>query len=334
MGQQHYETEIQGALRRYADPTWEFAQVRLTSLRGNISGARRYPAGFYHRAVAPLAFGIGAATYRTRSLVHRFDLRLPPHPGREVITAHDLPPARFPDEGTLPASIAGGARRARAVICPSQFAADELTELLGIKRARVIPYGLSADYSNPAPASDGVLTSLGLPGPFLLHAAGATARKNLPALAAAWRELAGEYTELSLLLCGPPDPRRDEAFDGLPRVVKPGRVDSATLGSVMARAAAVVVPSTYEGFGLPALEGMACGAPVVAARAGALPEVCADGAMLVDPSGEGLADGLRRVLDDEQLADDLRGRGRLRAGQFSWEAAARAHLEVYREALQ
>jgi alpha-1,3-rhamnosyl/mannosyltransferase len=280
-----------------------------------------------------LALLLGAATYRTRGLVHRFDLRLPPHAGPEVVTAHDLPPARFPDEGSLPASIAGGARRARAVICPSRFAAEELTELLGVTRTRVIPYGLSRDYDNPRPATDDTLQGLGVRPPFLVHAAGASARKNLAALAQSWRALSSRYSDLSLLLCGPPDPRRDRAFDGTSRVVMPGRVASPVLASVMRRSAAVVVPSTYEGFGLPALEGMACGAPVVAARAGALPEVCGDAALLVAPSADGLAEGISAVLDDDALAARLRDSGLARAAEFSWERAARDHVAVYREAL-
>jgi glycosyltransferase involved in cell wall biosynthesis len=333
MGLQVYETQIQAALSAVAGAEWTFHRFQVTSMRSDIPGARHSPAGVYFRAPLALALVLGAATYRRVGLVHRFDLRLPPHPGREVVTVHDLPPVRFPDEGDVPKSIAAGARRALAVICPSAFAAQEMHELLGVTRTHVIPYGLSKEYRNPVPASDTVLTSLGVREPFLVHAAGATARKNLAELAKAWRSVSRLYPELQLLLCGPPDPRRGEAFAGLPRVVMPGRVDSTTVASVMARAAAVVVPSLYEGFGLPALEGMACGAPVIAARAGALPEVCGEAAVLVSPTGEDIAEGIAKVLDDRDFAADLTARGRVRANQFSWEEAARAHLSVYRHAL-
>ena len=95
----------------------------------------------------------------------------------------------------------------------------------------------------------------------------------------------------------------------------------------------MVVPSLYEGFGLPALEGMACGRPVVAARTRALPEVRDDAALLVEPDADSLAAGLLQVLEDETLADSLRERGVARAATFSWQLAAERHLQVYRDVL-
>lgn len=329
MGQQHYESEIQRALLELAAPGWSFEPVRVTSLRSALPGARRTITRLSETLPLPGVLALGAALYRTRGLVHRFDLRLPPHLGPEVVTAHDLPPARFPDEGGLPRAIAEGARRARAVIAPTHFAARELEELLGVKRVEVIPYGLSAPYTSPVAADDSTLAALGIHGTFVMHAAGASQRKNLAGLAAAWRTLAADEPDVQLLLCGPPDPRRDEAFAGLPRVVKPGRIPAPDVAALMCRAAVVVVPSVYEGFGLPALEGMACGRPVVAARAGALPEVCGDAALLVEPDGDGLAEGMSRALHDQDLVGRLRQAGLERASAFSWEVAARRHLEVY-----
>ena len=103
--------------------------------------------------------------------------------------------------------------------------------------------------------------------------------------------------------------------------------------ALLRRARAVVVPSTYEGFGLPALEGMACGVPVVAARCGALPEVCEDASLLVEPNGEAIAKGVETVLTNHALAERLGERGRRRASDFDWDHAAAEHLRVYRAAL-
>lgn len=336
MGQQRYEFEIQRSLRDAVPPGsgWRFADVRVQSLRGSIPGARRCPVGLYQRASLPVATLLGAAVYRTMGLVHRFDLRLPPTPGPEVATVHDLPPARFDDEGSLPRSIAAGTRRAKMVICPSDFAAREITELLGVERVRVIPYGVSQPWDDPHPATDGDLARLNVRPPFVIHAAGATRRKNLAGLAEAWGRLGPLFPDLTLVLCGPPDTRRDDAFAGLPRVEKTGKLSPEQLAGLFTRAEAVVVPSTYEGFGLPALEGMAAAAPVVAANAGALPEVCSDAALLVEPTGEGLASGLERVLSDASLRSDLAKRGPERARSFSWTKAARQHLDVYEEILE
>ncbi len=240
-------------------------------------------------------------------MVHRLDLRLPPAPGPEVVTAHDLPGLRFPDEGSVPRFLAAGARRAGVLIVPSSFAAAEMVELLGVdeSRVRVIPYGLSDTYAAPSSCLSGSIAVP--PGPFIVHAAGATLRRNLAGLAAAWADLATTHPDHHLVLCGPDDERRTTLFRDLPRTHLLGRVDPRDVSWLMHHAAAVVVPSTYEGFGLPALEGMAAGVPVVAAKCGALPEVCADAAVLVEPDGPALADGLRRVLDDGSLAADLPG---------------------------
>ena len=331
MGQQHYESEIQRALTELATG-WRFRSLRLSTWRTEIAGARRVPSRLLEGPSLRQARLVGGAVYRTRGLVHRFDLRLPPAFGREVVTAHDLPPLRFPDEGSLSATALASARLARIVICPSEFAADELRALAGVTTVAVIPYGVSRVYESAAPASDADLLGYGITGTFVVHAAGASARKNLPALAQAWRAVAAADPEVQLALCGPPDPRRDEAFAGVPQVLTLGRLPAGAVASLMRRAAAVVVPSVYEGFGLPALEGMICGVPVVAARAGALPEVVGDAGLLVAPDADGLAEGLLRVLGDAELAEGMAARGATRAAEFSWELAARRHLEVYEQA--
>jgi alpha-1,3-rhamnosyl/mannosyltransferase len=334
MGQQGYESAIQQAMARMADDDWRFSGIELSSLRSS-AGTRRFPARFYRHAPLPLAQLLGGACYRTRGLVHRFDLRIPPAAGPEILTIHDLPPLRFPDEGTLPVSAAAGARRAELVICPSTFAADEVRELLGVDgaRIRVIFNGIGSAFRSPQPMDDDALKQLHIREPFVVHAAGATLRKNLAALAAAWRVVKSQVPEATLVLCGPPDPRRDAMFAAEQTVVRVGRLEPDRLAALMVRAAAVVVPSTYEGFGLPALEGMACGVPVVAARAGALPEICAGAATLVDPTPNGIADGLVTALTDTVAAERMRAAGMQRAESFTWDTSAAQHLAAYRRVL-
>jgi alpha-1,3-rhamnosyl/mannosyltransferase len=333
MGQQHYEVKIQEAMRLAGGSSWQFVTSTVASMRGPVPANARFPMQLVERLPAPLAALAGQIRYPRADLVHRFDLRVPPGRLPEVVTAHDLPPARFDDEGTLPRYAMAGARRAVGVICPSTFAADELRALCGVTRTWVIPYGLSAEFQDPKPMPSHELEAFGVEGRYVVHAAGATQRKNLAGLAAAWRILGSEALDATLVLCGPPDQRRDDLFDGLPGVVKTGRLPLATVAQLMAGSAAVVVPSTYEGFGLPALEGMACGTPVVAARCGALPEVCGEAGLLVEPSGEGLAAGLRLVLSDSDAAARLVTQGLRRAKEFDWATAAAAHLAVYREVL-
>lgn len=332
MGQQRYESEIQTAIAREAQG-WSFDARRVTSLRSGLAGARRIPARLNGGASLAVSAILGRYVYGSADLYHRFDLRLPAAPQPEVVTVHDVPPLRFADEGVLTKAAADSARRARRVIVPSRFAADEVKELLGVQDSVVIPYGVSDDYSGASALSDGELKNLGVHPTFIIHAAGASARKNLAGLAQAWRVVAAAESEVQLVLCGPTDVRRDTIFAGLPRVLKTGRLESRVVAGLMRRASAVVVPSTYEGFGLPALEGMVCGVPVVAARCGALPEVCGDAAVLTEPDGEALADGLVAVLRDGDLAKRLRSAGLSRATQFRWDRAARDHVKVYEEVL-
>ena len=334
MGQQRYEAEIQSALLKQVDQEqWAFRRLALRSLRSSLVGDRRYPAGFVSSAPMWATLSVGAILYRGSGLVHRFDLRLPPAYGPEVLTVLDLAPLRFHDEGQIRRSAAASARRARMVICPSVFAASEVDDLLGVQCTAVIPCGLGASYDHPEPLPAPDLQRLGLGSTYVLHAGGASDRKNLPALARAWQSLAPRLPGLSLALCGPPDERRTRLFQGLPHVQLLGRLETSVVAQLTAGAAALIVPSLYEGFGLPALEGMACGVPVVAARAGALPEVCGGAAELVEPDADGLAAGLERVLTDSLLAQRLRKEGPVRAAEFSWEKAAREHLRVYDEAL-
>ena len=108
-----------------------------------------------------------------------------------------------------------------------------------------------------------------------------------------------------------------------------GRVNDGELRALYEGAACFLFPSRYEGFGLPAIEAMACGCPVVAARAGALPEECGEAALLCDPASPGeFAAAVARLLDEPGLADGLRAAGRARAATFTWDGAARRLLDA------
>lgn len=263
-----------------------------------------------------------------------------PAPGDRpsVYTIHDLPPARFPDEGALPGWAKPAARSARAILTPSQFAKRELVELLCLppERVRVVPNGYERDvfHAGVAPAGVEALAARGIHGPFLLYSGGATRRKNVRALLDAWASLAPQHPDLSLVLAGPAEGLGARAADaGAPRVIVAGYLERDVLPRILKAATALVYPSIYEGFGLPPLEAMALEVPVVAVRAGAVPEVVGDCAVLAeDGTPDSLAAAIEALLRDSALEASLRRRGPERASRFSWEAHAAQVLDVYREA--
>jgi glycosyltransferase involved in cell wall biosynthesis len=332
MGLQRYEHELERAIEDLDASPWQVTMRRVGGLRSAAPHDARIPLRRLQTASVLEARTLGRLICGRHEHVHRFDLRLPPPPGGGVVTVHDLPPLRFPDEGRLAKWSIRTAADAVLVICPSRFAADEVEHLLGVRRIVVIPNGVDpALFAAPEMASD-ERSALGLPDRFIMHAGGATERKNLPALAQAWGRVQAALPDHALALLGPPDPRRTAAFRGLPRVVPLGWQPPEMVARLMKSARAVVVPSSYEGFGLPALEGMAAGTAVVAAAAGALPEVCGDAAVLTGIDAISIADGIHAVCTDDDLRASVIGRGLERSREFTWARSARAHLDAYRAA--
>jgi glycosyltransferase involved in cell wall biosynthesis len=176
---------------------------------------------------------------------------------------------------------------------------------------------------------------LGLePGSYLLFVGTVEPRKGIDVLLAAHAAVRRQgHPDLRLVVAGPPGWGETPALDGA-GVVAPGRVDEHTLDALYRGALALVVPSRSEGFGLPALEAMARGCPVVASDAGALPEVVGDAGLLVPPGdADALAGALDRLLTDEDLTATLADAGRQRAATFTWSACTAAHIAAYHAAL-
>lgn len=272
-------------------------------------------------------------------LFHSLSLAYPAPGGRPVVyTIHDLPPARFDDEGRLPRWAKEAAQAAAAICTPSAFAKAELVSLLGLpeERVHVVPNGYEREvfHSEVAAADPALLAGLGIHGPFLLYSGGFTRRKNVRALLEAWAQIAPHFPDLFLVLTGPTAPLAALAAAApAPRVVSAGYLDRAALPRVLKAATALVYPSIYEGFGLPPLEAMALGVPVVAVRAGAVPEVTGDCAVLApDGSAESLAAALTTLLEDASLAASLSRRGPVQVKRFSWDDHAAQVLQIYARA--
>jgi len=270
-----------------------------------------------------------------------------------VVTLHDIlfeaMPQYFPSRlGRLMRLLYPiSARRAAMVLTVSHYSREEIITRYHVPPGRVA-YAHSGFVDAFAPVADPAVLAamrarLGIPdGPYILSLGRIEPRKNLPGLAAAYRLVRTRLGQAapSLVIAGPDDGlfaafgdqvRQSGSGEG---IVFCGGVPQADLPALLSGAAVLAYPSFGEGFGLPVIEAMACGAPVVATTAPAVPEVADEAALLVDPDDiPGLADALCRVVTDPELARDLHARGLARASVFSWDYAVALALDAYRRAL-
>ena len=265
-----------------------------------------------------------------------------------VATVHDVIPLILPETFTLRhrlvarAALARVRRKADLIIVPSLAVKDDVERRLGLPADRVVvtPEGCEPRFRPvPAQAVDEVAARYRLPPRYLLAVGVQDPRKNLTALLQAFARLRrhGDIDAgVQLVLAGTqgrlaaPLARTVRTLGLESAVVLPGFIDDDDLPAVYSGAAVFVFPSLYEGFGLPVLEAMACGAPVVTSNAASMTEVTGGAAMLVDPRDvAGLAAAVAQVLHDERLRERLRGAGLARARQFSWKTAARQTLDAY-----
>jgi glycosyltransferase involved in cell wall biosynthesis len=270
-------------------------------------------------------------------------------PAKLVLMIHDLTWRHFPQSlpmgyrlfmrGVLPRV----ARRAERVIVPSRWTAREVTGWLGVPedRVRLVPYGPGNEFRRVTDegAIQSVLGGLGIRRPFVISVSRTYVHKNLAGLlrAVAVLRRAGRQ-DLQLVLVGERY-RTGHALDQLTRelgleraVVFTGFVANATLEALYSAATVFAFPSLAEGLGLPVLEAMACGAPVVASRAAAVPEAVDGAGLLADATNpEEFAAALARVVDDPALQAELRGKGFDRVRKVSWQACARQTRAVYEE---
>jgi alpha-1,3-rhamnosyl/mannosyltransferase len=231
-------------------------------------------------------------------------------------------------------------RRARALVTLSEASKRDLVDRLGADPARVHVTPLAADVRfapQPPEAIARVSAAHDLPPAYLLHLSNYRRHKNAEGVARAFARLRKEGTGGSLVFAGNPPASFREwlGSEGLAVGVRVlGHVDDADLPALYAGARAFVFPSRCEGFGLPPLEAMACGTPVIVSNVSSLPEVTGDAGLLVDPEDDAaMARAMADVLTNDALHADLSSRGRARAAQFSWERVARETRAVYARAL-
>jgi glycosyltransferase involved in cell wall biosynthesis len=242
--------------------------------------------------------------------------------GKSIATLHDaLPFAPSADESAR-VSLRRAARMCDRLVTDSAFSAAALAGELGLAPERITPILLGASALAP-----GTLPALPF-SRFVLYVGDTDERKDLPTLFAAMRAVRARQPDIGLVHIGP-DQFGMPPADGL-ALVSLGVVDDATLAAAYRACTAFVFPSRYEGFGLPVLEAMANGAPVVSSSAPALPEVGLDAVLYAQPGdAAGFAAAIEQIAGDPALADDLRRRGYARAAERSWTRSAGELLDVF-----
>ena len=291
---------------------------------------------------------------------HRLDLELVHDPTgvfplaltacKKVVTVCDAFPYVTPKTSTalenlvfrlwLPIAL----RKADAVITISECSRNDIAQYLPVPKEKIFvtPISSSPAYRPlPVEAVQPVLEKLTIPRPYILYVGSLEPRKNLLRLLQACARLREKHQDWHLVIVGArnfwknvPVVETVEELALKPWVHFTGFVEEEDLPALYNGADLFVFPSLYEGFGLPPLEAMACGTPVVTSNSSSLPEVVGDAAIMVDPYDvDAIADAMARVLDDPALADDLRQRGLARAGQFSWERMAQETIKVYQHVL-
>lgn len=337
MGMQVYEREVDvraGAALAEIDPSAGIRRVVVRSTRSPLPGNRRVPLARLGRSAPWVRRGVGRVLYPGDGPVHRLDLTLPPSPNGDIVTVHDVAPLRFADEGVLPPAARAEVERATAVITVSHFSAAEIAEHLGGPEAVVIPNGVDHErFAGAAPLTEPELRDLGIHGPYVLVAGGASQRKNLAELARAWPLVRSTRPDLSLVLTGPQHPRRDALFGPLAGALRVGRVPDDVMPRLLTGAQALVVPSTYEGFGLPAIEAMAARVPVVAVDASSLPEVLGGTGVLTDGTATGLAEGIAWAASGDAAISAKVEAAQIRSTEFTWERSAALHARVWTDVM-
>ena len=264
-----------------------------------------------------------------------------------VATVHDFSFERFPEAHPkdrvryFAKNFRKNLQRATRVITDSAYTKNEAVEFLGIPAERITPVHLGVDHAAfrpfPRDALDICRRELSLPERFVLFVGAREPRKNLDRLLHAYAELPGSVQrDFSLVLVGPQGWGKNELTE---KKLKKGvmvfpYLDVRKLAMTYNLASAFVYPSLYEGFGLPPLEAMACGCPVIVSNVASIPEVCGDASYYVDPADvHSIAEGLHKVLADERLRRSLIEKGLNRARLFTWEKTARETLEVFNDVI-
>jgi glycosyltransferase involved in cell wall biosynthesis len=342
-----YIRGLLGELGKMQPPPYPF-----TVLAGESNGV---PASWSKITVSSRFYSLGEqasvpwAFHRSgASLFHAPHYNLPVLiASRCVVTVHDAIHLKFPE--FLPSRLASiyanaffyqWVPRAQAILTVSEHTKKDLVDLLSIPESKitVTPPGVPDGFRLQAPSEvDSTLASLGLQRGYFLFVGNLKEFKNVPRLLEAYKHLKTKHPDAPPFIWVGRNfiPGFDRQLADTPDARWLSEIEQAALPAVYAGALALVFPSLYEGFGLPPLEAMACGTPVICSLRASLPEVVGEAALFIDPlSVEEMSNAMARLWQSPEFARQLSEKGLQRAARFSWSATAEKTLQVYHQCLE
>lgn len=321
-------------------------------IRENMQPKWAKASGYLYRLISNfLPVSYGHYFGKSAEITHFFNYIVPPCvSGKKIVTVHDMVYKTFPEtvrgrtRYMLETGLKRSLKRADRIVTDSQFSKAEIIRYFPqyADKIRVVYCGVDTDRFHPVTDQrqiQQVREKFGLDRPYFLYLGTLEPRKNLERLMEAYHQFAAAMEEPPyLVLAGGKGWLDAGIYQQVQRlqleknVLFTEYVPGEEICPLMCGALAFVFPSIYEGFGMPPLEAMACGVPVLTTHAASLPEVVGDAAVITDPyDAASMAEGLARLYTDQTLRQQLREAGLKRAALFSWENSARQLYEVYRE---
>lgn len=322
------------ALDQHIPPNFTWKTTRISPV--NL-------ARLWHRLRLPLPVELFTGK---ADLFHATDFVLPPTRAKSLLTVHDLSFVKVPEtaspslkrylDSVVPKSIA----RAHHILADSQATKDDITDIYGTssEKITVLYSGVDVRFTRDTSKGETIRRKYGLPSsrPYILSVGTVQPRKNYTRLIDSLAQLRSGGHDVCLVIAGGKGWLDDPIYTGIQSsgmtdyVHMIGFADDADLPGLYSNAICTAFPSLYEGFGLPILESMACGTPVLTSNVSSLPEVAGDAALVTDPYDiDALTAGLERLIADPQLRDMLITRGYERVRHFTWERAAHQLMSIY-----
>ncbi len=318
----------------------------LSGISIPICENRLMPYGIYRRTWQLLPVYYENLFRKDAEISVFFNFVVPPKiRGKVVTVVHDLSFQRYPETVSsktmsfLQAGLERSVKRSDRIIAVSRFTKQELMELMGVPEEKIGIVYNAASFSEETIPLEILRDRFGIHGPYLLFVSTIEPRKNLVRLIRAFKNLKeNKKIPHQLVLAGGPGWRNEEIYGeagplkAKGELIFTGFVSEKEKTTLYQHADALVYPSLYEGFGIPPLEAMHWGCPVVAANTASIPEVVGDAAFLVDPLDEdSIVEGIRKVLTDKELSESLRKKGFEREKLFSWDRSAEDFTKILKE---